>query len=857
MSSLNLRELIREVRRCKTAANEREVISRESAELRKAIKDESDSHRYRNVAKLMYIHMLGYPSHFGQIECLRLLAKPTFVEKRMGYLGLMILLDERQEVLMLVTNSLKNDLGSKNHYIAGLALCALGNIASAEMARDLAPDIQRIMKGGNGYLKRKAALCSIRVLKKVPELAEDFVASAEGLLRDRNHGVLVAGVTLVTELCQQEPQLIDQFRNEVGYLCKVLKTLTQNSPTSTVEYEIGGVQDPFLQIKVLRLLAILGKGNSEASEAMSDVLAALATNTEPSKHAGNGVLYECVNTIMAVQPYQGLRTMAVNILGKFLGNKDNNIRYVALNTLAKVVTVDAAAVQRHRTTIVECVQDADVSIRRRALELVYALVNESNIRTLTQELLSYLAVCDTEFKPDLTNKICLLIQKFSPDRRWHVDNLLEVMACGGSYVKMEVAHSLAVLIQNSTDVSFIAYAARKCYQTLKKELSKAGNALLSLCVWCIGEFGDRLVDQSAPLLEGEQPMEGGHVSPDQVLDLLNQVLEQQWEGEIVQGYVLTALMKLSSRFPQSKNRIKSMIQEYQTNIDLEIQTRSCEYGQMFSLGDSVIASLMERMPALNESKYTQNLSNPNVAENVAKIETQNGGNLLDILDSQPVAQTGGDALGDLLGGAIDGGVQQPAVGGQKDAGDDLMDLLGGGLEASPPQQQPVAGGMDDLLGGLSVPTQQPSPSQQQASADPMDLLGGLDVLSPQTIPQQQQQQQYPPIMAYDKNGVRIMFNITNVVNTVDVTAVSTNSNMSDVGAFSLQAAVPKGMEVRLEPASGSSIPAGGMGSATQVMHINNPLRGQKAIAVKLKIEYMLNGGKVEDQCIVNQFPMGL
>lgn len=58
------------------------------------------------------------------------------------------------------------------------------------------------------------------------------------------------------------------------------------------------------------------------------------------RNAGNAILYEAVQTIMGIESIGGLRVLAVNILGRFLANRDNNFRYVALTTLAKVVSVD-------------------------------------------------------------------------------------------------------------------------------------------------------------------------------------------------------------------------------------------------------------------------------------------------------------------------------------------------------------------------------------------------------------------------------------------------------------------------------------------------------------------------------------
>ena len=66
-----------------------------------------------------------------------------------------------------------------------------------------------------------------------------------------------------------------------------------------------------------------------------------------------------------------------------IANLDGDVRAVALQGGARGghIKLDGAqAVQRHRNTIVDCLKDPDVSIRRRALELLYTLVNSKNVK---------------------------------------------------------------------------------------------------------------------------------------------------------------------------------------------------------------------------------------------------------------------------------------------------------------------------------------------------------------------------------------------------------------------------------------------------------------------------------------------
>ncbi|XVE92470.1 hypothetical protein REPUB_Repub01dG0099900 [Reevesia pubescens] len=843
-SGTRLRDMIRAIRASKTAAEERAVVRKECAAIRASINENDQDYRHRNLAKLMFIHMLGYPTHFGQMECLKLIASAGFPEKRIGYLGLMLLLDERQEVLMLVTNSLKQDLNHTNQFIVGLALCALGNICSAEMARDLAPEVERLLQFRDPNIRKKAALCAIRIIKKVPDLAENFINPAASLLKEKHHGVLITGVQLCTDLCKVSSEALEYFRKKCTEgLVKTLRDMT-NSPYSP-EYDIAGITDPFLHIRLLKLLRILGQGDADASDCMNDLLAQVATKTESNKNAGNAILYECVETIMSIEDNGGLRVLAINILGRFLSNRDNNIRYVALNMLMKAITVDAQAVQRHRATILECVKDSDASIRKRALELVYLLVNENNVKPLTKELIEYLEVSDQEFKGDLTAKICSLVEKFSPEKIWYIDQMLKVLSEAGNFVKDEVWHAVIVVISNASDLH--GYTVRALYRAF--QTSTEQETLVRVAVWCIGEYGDMLVN-NVGMLDIEDPIT---VTESDAVDAIEVAIKHHTSDLSTKAMALVALLKLSSRFPSCSERIKGIIVQNKGSLVLELQQRSIEFNCILQKHQNIRSALVERMPVLDEATFsgrragslpasvsTSTGAPHNLPNGIAKPAAAPIADLLDLSsdDAPAPSSSGGDFLQDLLGvdllaASAPSGTSQPPKAGT----DVLLDLLSIGtslpaqssssasdiISSSQENKAPLAN-----LNGIVSLTSLSANATSPASAAPMvDLLDGFG-----TSPQKHEGngQAYPFLVAYESSSLRMTFNFSKQPGNPQTTLIQatfTNLSPNVYNDFLFQAAVPKFLQLHLEPASSNTLPASGNGSITQNLKVTNSQHGKE------------------------------
>lgn len=98
----------------------------------------------------------------------------------------------------------------------------------------------------------------------------------------------------------------------------------------------------------------------------------------------------------------------------------------------------AAAVKRSQAQIIESLHDPDISIRRRALDLLFGMTDMTNAESIVKELLDYLIVSDFAIREELVLRIAILAEKFMPTQRWYIDVTLTLIDKAGDFVSDDI-----------------------------------------------------------------------------------------------------------------------------------------------------------------------------------------------------------------------------------------------------------------------------------------------------------------------------------------------------------------------------------------------------------------------------------
>ena len=552
----SLYDFVSSVRLLESPEEEKFNISTEKAEIRSYLRKLDPDFRPTIVAKLIFLNLLNQDTSWGQMETINLMAHERFSYKAVGYIGASILLDPKSDISMLSTQIITNDLSSQDSNIQCLALSYIANNGSKDICRTVSTSVQRLLNSPISRVMKYAGMASANIIRTNPDLSDGFKNLVQPLLNNGNHGVVNSGINLVIILINNCPQLAGVWSQFSDPFTKILKGLS-NSRLGK-EFKFKEFNDPFMQIKCLKALGSLRKTSKELEELLQSIVS--STITKKNMALGRSILYEAVETVIAVSDNPSLRALAFNQIGRLFKTKSPSVIYSSLSAFARILqsqkidvntnNVDTQALQRYKAQVVKCLDHQDPSIRRRALDVVTALIDESNAESLIPEILSYVKLADTDFRTDMISRIYTATQKYAKSKEWNFDIIHQMLIESGNYISTEIISSFCELISSSPELQ--QYAVEKLSASLSN--FSENQSLVQVAAFVIGEFASRV---NGELLFFKKIISMPQTKPETIM------------------YIVTAISKLAIRFGQV-NEAVTILHELTQSNNIEVQQRSGE-----------------------------------------------------------------------------------------------------------------------------------------------------------------------------------------------------------------------------------------------------------------------------------------
>ncbi|XP_007996202.3 AP-2 complex subunit alpha-2 isoform X2 [Chlorocebus sabaeus] len=590
---------ISDIRNCKSKEAEIKRINKELANIRSKFKGDKALDGYskkKYVCKLLFIFLLGHDIDFGHMEAVNLLSSNRYTEKQIGYLFISVLVNSNSELIRLINNAIKNDLASRNPTFMGLALHCIASVGSREMAEAFAGEIPKVLVAGDTMdsVKQSAALCLLRLYRTSPDLVPmgDWTSRVVHLLNDQHLGVVTAATSLITTLAQKNPE---EFKTSVSLAVSRLSRIVTSASTDLQDYTYYFVPAPWLSVKLLRLLQCYPPPDPAVRGRLTECLETILNKAqEPPKskkvqhsNAKNAVLFEAISLIIHHDSEPNLLVRACNQLGQFLQHRETNLRYLALESMCTLASSEFSheAVKTHIETVINALKtERDVSVRQRAVDLLYAMCDRSNAPQIVAEMLSYLETADYSIREEIVLKVAILAEKYAVDYTWYVDTILNLIRIAGDYVSEEVWYRVIQIVINRDDVQ--GYAAKTVFEALQapachENLVKVGGYIL-------GEFGNLIAGdpRSSPLIQFNLLHSKFHLCSVPTRALL-----------------LSTYIKFVNLFPEVKPTIQDVLRSDSQlrNADVELQQRAVEYLRLSTVASTdILATVLEEMPPFPE-----------------------------------------------------------------------------------------------------------------------------------------------------------------------------------------------------------------------------------------------------------------
>lgn len=395
-----------------------------------------------------------------------------------------------------------------------------------------------------------------------------------------DYGVLTGLLSLLLALAQDNP------KGYIGTMKKAVWLLTKiaiNKEDSGGNYEYYKMIAPWLQVKLLKYLSLYEAPEDKSSRnRMNEILKKILSSVDEAKgssvnhkNALNAVLFEAIDLVIHLDDDRDLIRQATTLLGRFISTKEtSNIRYLALEALGHLATLDsetASLVKKYQDTVILALRDPDISIRKRALDLLYGMCDKHNAKGIVTELINYLASADYAIREELVLKIAILAEKYAPNYSWYVDIILQLITLAGDFVSDDIWFRVIQIITNHEDIQ--EYAAKNSLQAVKQ--STVHEIGVKVAGYVLGEFGHLIADQNGS-------------SPGEQLESLHSKFTTSGISLPTKALLLSSYAKFVNLYPELADSIKPIFKTYQTSIDAEIQQRACEYYKLSTGSESLL-----------------------------------------------------------------------------------------------------------------------------------------------------------------------------------------------------------------------------------------------------------------------------